>query len=70
MLDAARFRTFLAWELNVSPEDIEAMLLGGHGDQMVPFPRFTTVKGVPVTEIMKKNRIDSLIQRTRSGGPK
>ena len=68
VLDAARFRTFLAWELNVSPEDIEAMLLGGHGDQMVPLPRFTTVKGVPVTEIMKKNRIDSLIQRTRSGG--
>ena len=68
VLDAARFRTFLAWELNVSPEDIEAMLLGGHGDQMVPLPRFTTVKGVPVTEIMKKNRIDSLIQRTQSGG--
>jgi malate dehydrogenase len=68
VLDAARFRTFLAWELNVSPEDIEAMLLGGHGDLMVPLPRFTTVKGVPVTEIMKKNRIDSLIQRTRSGG--
>jgi len=68
VLDAARFRAFLAWELNVSPEDIETMLLGGHGDQMVPLPRFTTVKGVPVTEIMKKNRIDSLIQRTRSGG--
>ena len=68
VLDAARFRAFLAWELNVSPEDIETMLLGGHGDQMVPLPRFTTVKGVPVTEIMKKNRIDSLIQRTQSGG--
>ena len=68
VLDAARFRAFLAWELNVSPEDIETMLLGGHGDQMVPLPRFTTVRGVPVTEIMKKNRIDSLIQRTQSGG--
>ncbi|MBI4850171.1 MAG: malate dehydrogenase [Nitrospirae bacterium] len=68
VLDAARFRTFLAWELNVSPEDIEAMLLGGHGDQMVPLPRFTTVKGIPVTELMKKKRIDALIQRTRSGG--
>ncbi len=68
VLDAARFRAFLAWELNVSPEDIETMLLGGHGDQMVPLPRFTTVRGVPVTEIMKKNMIDSLIQRTQSGG--
>ncbi|MBI5100014.1 MAG: malate dehydrogenase [Nitrospirae bacterium] len=68
ILDASRLRAFLAWELNVSPEDIEAMLLGGHGDQMVPLPRFTTVKGIPVTEIMKKNRIDALIQRTRSGG--
>ena len=68
VLDAARFRAFLAWELNVSPEDIETMLLGGHGDQMVPMPRFSTVKGVPITELMKKSRIDALIQRTRSGG--
>ena len=68
VLDAARFRAFLAWELNVSPEDIETTLLGGHGDQMVPMPRFSTVKGVPITELMKKNRIDALIQRTRSGG--
>jgi malate dehydrogenase len=68
ILDASRFRAFLACELNVSPEDIEAMLLGGHGDQMVPLPRFTTVKGIPITEIMKKNRIDALIQRTRNGG--
>jgi len=49
VLDAARFRAFLAWELNVSPEDIETMLLGGHGDQMVPMPRFSTIKGVPIT---------------------
>ncbi|RJQ46952.1 MAG: malate dehydrogenase [Nitrospiraceae bacterium] len=68
ILDAARFRTFLAWELNVSPEDIEAMLLGGHGDQMVPLPRFTTVKGIPVGEILKKKTLGALIQRTRSGG--
>jgi malate dehydrogenase len=68
VLDAARFRAFLAWELNVSPEDIETMLLGGHGDQMVPMPRFSTVKGVPVTEILKKKRIDALIHRTRNGG--
>lgn len=68
ILDAARFRTFLAWELNVSPEDIETMLLGGHGDQMVPLPRFTTVKGIPVAELLKKKALDALIQRTRNGG--
>jgi malate dehydrogenase len=68
ILDSARLRTFLALELNVSPEDIEAVIFGGHGDQMVPLPRFTTVKGIPVTEIMKKKKIDALIQRTRSGG--
>jgi malate dehydrogenase len=68
ILDASRFRAFLAWELKVSPEDIETTLLGGHGDQMVPLPRFTTVKGIPVTEILKKKRIDTLIHRTRNGG--
>ena len=68
ILDASRLRAFLAWELNVSPEDTEAMLLGGHGDQMVPLPRFTTVKGIPITEIMKKKAIDALIHRTRNGG--
>lgn len=68
ILDAARFRTFLAWELNVSPEDIDTMLLGGHGDQMVPLPRFTTVKGVAVSDLMKKKTLDALIQRTRNGG--
>lgn len=68
ILDAARFRAFLAWEMNVSPEDIETTLLGGHGDQMVPLPRFTTVKGIPVTELLKKKNIEALIQRTRSGG--
>jgi malate dehydrogenase len=68
LLDASRLRTFLSWELNVSSEDVEALVLGGHGDQMVPLPRFTTVKGIPITEIMKKNTIDSIIQRTRNGG--
>lgn len=68
VLDAARFRAFIAWELNVSPKDVEAMLLGGHGDQMVPLPRFTTVKGIPITELIKKKGVDALIHRTRSGG--
>ncbi len=68
ILDSARFRAFLAWELNVSPQDIETIILGGHGDQMVPIPRFTTVKGMPVTELLKKKTIDELIKRTRNGG--
>jgi len=68
VLDAARLRAFLSWELKVSPEDIEAVILGGHGDQMVPMPRFTTVKGIPITELLKKKAIESLIQRTRNGG--
>jgi len=68
ILDAARLRAFLSWELNISPEDIETIVLGGHGDQMVPLPRFTTVKGIAITEILKKKTIDSLINRTRSGG--
>lgn len=68
ILDSSRFRTFLAWELKVSPEDIETIILGGHGDQMVPVPRFTTVKGIPVTELLKKSTIDALLKRTSSGG--
>jgi malate dehydrogenase len=68
VLDAARLATFLSWELNVSPEDIEAIVLGGHGDDMVPLPRFTTVKGIPLTELLSKKRIASLIERTRNGG--
>ncbi|RJQ40638.1 MAG: malate dehydrogenase [Nitrospiraceae bacterium] len=68
ILDAARLRTFLSWELNVSSEDIETIVLGGHGDQMVPLPRFTTVKGIAVTEFLKKKTIDSLVHRTRNGG--
>lgn len=68
ILDASRLRAFLALELSVSPEDIEAIVFGGHGDQMVPLPRFITVKGIPITELLKKNAIESLIQRTRNGG--
>lgn len=68
ILDASRLRTFLAWEVGVSPKDVDAIVLGGHGDQMVPLPRFTTVKGMPITEILKKDEIESLMQRTRNGG--
>lgn len=68
ILDSARFRTFVSFELNVSPVDIEALVMGGHGDQMVPMPRFTTVKGVPITKLMSEERIDFLIDRTRQGG--
>jgi len=68
ILDATRFIAFLSWELNVSPEDIEALVFGGHGDDMVPLPRFTTVKGIPVTELLPKKKIELLIERTRNGG--
>jgi len=68
ILDASRLAAFLSWELNVSPEDIEAFVLGGHGDDMVPLPRFTTVKGIPLTELLPKKKIASLIERTRNGG--
>jgi malate dehydrogenase len=68
ILDASRLAAFLAWELQVSPEDIEAMVLGGHGDDMLPLPRFTTVKGIPLTEILSKKKINALIERTRNGG--
>jgi malate dehydrogenase len=68
ILDAARLTAFLSWELNVSPEDVEALVLGGHGDEMVPLTRFTAAKGIPVTELIPKNGIESLIERTRKGG--
>lgn len=68
ILDASRLSAFLSWELNVSPEDIEALVLGGHGDDMVPLPRYTTVKGIPLTELLPKKKIDILIERTRNGG--
>lgn len=68
VLDTARYRAFLAEELNCSPKDIQAMLMGGHGDTMVPLPRYTTVSGIPVTELMKKEKLDAIIQRTKVGG--
>lgn len=68
VLDSARFRSFIAEELNVSTRDVHAMVLGGHGDDMVPLPRFSTVGGVSITELMDKATIDRLVDRTRKGG--
>lgn len=68
ILDSARMRTFIAAELNVPGPDVQAMVLGGHGDTMVPLPRYTTVKGKPVSEMMPKDKLDAIIQRTRDGG--
>jgi malate dehydrogenase len=68
VLDSARFRAFIAMELNVSVENTHAFVLGGHGDTMVPLPRYSSVAGIPITELMTKERIDALVQRTRNGG--
>ncbi|MCD4804608.1 MAG: malate dehydrogenase [Desulfobacterales bacterium] len=68
VLDSARFRAFISMELNVSVENTHAFVLGGHGDTMVPLPRYSTVAGIPVTELLSKERIDALIERTRKGG--
>jgi malate dehydrogenase len=68
ILDTARYRAFLAEALNVSPKDIQAMLLGGHGDTMVPLPRYTTVAGIPVTELIDKDKLNSILERTKVGG--
>lgn len=68
VLDTARYRSFLAMELDVSPKDIQAVLMGGHGDTMVPLPRYTTVAGIPVTEMLSAERIDAIIERTKKGG--
>lgn len=68
ILDTGRYRAFIADELNVSPKDVQALLLGGHGDTMVPLPRYTTVSGIPVLELITKERIDSIIERTKFGG--
>ena len=68
VLDTARFRTFLAEELDVSVEDVHAYVLGGHGDTMVPLVRYTTVGGIPVSELIPKDRLESIVQRTRDGG--
>ncbi len=68
VLDSARFRTFIAMELNVSVENTHAFVLGGHGDTMVPLPRYSTVAGIPITELMPPERIDALVDRTANGG--
>lgn len=68
VLDSARFRAFIAMELNVSVESTHAFVLGGHGDTMVPLPRYSTVAGIPITELMSKERIDALVKRTANGG--
>jgi len=68
VLDNARFRTFIAMELGCSPQDVTAMVLGGHGDAMVPLPRHSTVSGVSITELIPQNRIDEIVERTRRGG--
>lgn len=68
VLDSARFRSFIAEELDVSVENTHAFVLGGHGDTMVPLPRYSTVAGVPITEMMDRERIDAIVERTRNGG--
>jgi malate dehydrogenase len=68
ILDSARFRTFIAQELDVSVENVTAFVLGGHGDTMVPLPRFSTVAGIPITELLSKERITALVTRTANGG--
>ena len=68
VLDSARFRTFIAEELKVSVENVTAFVLGGHGDTMVPLPRYSTVAGIPITELMDKATVDRIVQRTRDGG--
>lgn len=68
VLDSARYRAFIAMEAGVSVEDIQAMLMGGHGDEMVPLPRFTTIGGIPVTEFIAADRLNAIVDRARKGG--
>lgn len=68
ILDTARYRAFLATALNVSPKDIQAILMGGHGDTMVPLPRFTTVSGIPVTDMIGGDELEAIVERTKTGG--
>ncbi len=68
VLDSARFRSFIAWELNVSIRETDAFVLGGHGDTMVPLPRYSTVAGIPITELLPPDRIQAIVDRTRNGG--
>ena len=68
ILDTARYRAFLATELDCSPKDIQAILMGGHGDTMVPLPRYTTVGGIPVTELVAEDKLNAIVDRTKKGG--
>lgn len=68
ILDTARYRAFLAEALDTSPKDIQAVLMGGHGDTMVPLPRYTTVAGIPVTELISSEKLDAIVERTKKGG--
>ena len=68
VLDTARFRTFISMELGVSMQDISTVLLGGHGDAMIPLPRYTTVGGIPVTQLIEPTRLEEIVQRARDGG--
>ena len=68
ILDTARFKAFIAMELAVSVEDIQSLILGGHGDEMVPLPRYTTVSGIPLSQLLPREKIDRLVDRTRKGG--
>ncbi len=68
VLDSARFRSFIAEELNVSVENVTAFVLGGHGDTMVPLARYSTVAGIPITELIAPDRLEAIVQRTRDGG--
>ncbi len=68
LLDTARYRTFISWELDVSPEDVSGFVLGGHGDTMVPVPSYTSIAGVPVTQLIETGRLDEIIERTAAGG--
>ena len=68
ILDTARYRAFLADALHISPKDIQAVLMGGHGDTMVPLPRYSTVAGIPITQLMPPDRVEAIVQRTRKGG--
>ena len=68
LLDTARYRTFISWELEVSPEDVSGFVLGGHGDTMVPVPSYTSVAGIPVTQLIEADRLEEIIKRTAGGG--
>jgi malate dehydrogenase len=68
VLDTARYRSFLAEEIGCSVEDVQALLLGGHGDDMVPLPRYTFAGGIPITQLVKKERLEQIVQRARDGG--